>query len=75
MKTLVTQINLYREDTNPFFSPSVTEISIDDEAAGPFIRLTQHTDKTEELRFDFDEIDQLCETLQYFKTLAESCPE
>ncbi len=73
METLVTKINLYKEGTNPFFSESVTYIELEDEAVGAFIKVSQDGENLiNELRFDLDEIDKLCEVLQAFKKTAKT---
>jgi hypothetical protein len=56
MKTITSKITVLPEG-EPIFSELATEISIVDEAAGPFIEMRQFPDDGEEkyLRFDIDE--------------------
>lgn len=71
MKKVYTQINLCSINDNPFFGETVTEIAISDEAAGTFLKVTQYQDDGhKELRFDVDEIDVICESLQEMKNTA-----
>ena len=72
IKTMPLGYAVYREDDNPLFGESSTHILIDDEAAGPFIVLKQDTDEgTQELRFDFDEMDILFEIVNKLKQQAD----
>lgn len=44
----------------PLFSECATYVRMEDEAAGPFVVMTQHPDSgTQELRFDLDEWDSI----------------
>jgi hypothetical protein len=56
MKTITSKITVLPEG-EPIFSQLATEISIVDEAAGPFIEMRQFPDDGEEkyLRFEIDE--------------------
>jgi hypothetical protein len=56
MNTITSRITVLPEG-EPIFSQLATEISIVDEAAGPFIEMRQFPDDGEEkyLRFDIDE--------------------
>ena len=71
MKVMPIQYSVYPEKDNPIFGDGATHISIDDEAAGPFIVLKQYTDDaTREIRLDLDEIDIVFETI---KKLVKEC--
>lgn len=48
-----TQVSVFRKGINPIFGEGVTHIRIEDEAAGPFIIISQNDD---EIRLDEDEI-------------------
>lgn len=53
---------LYRDDESPIFGESVTTIELDDEAGGIFFKIKQEPNEFGEggeLRFDFDEVQQL----------------
>jgi hypothetical protein len=56
MRTVTSRITVLPEG-QPIFSERATEISIMDEAAGPFIEMRQFAENGEEniLRFDVDE--------------------
>jgi hypothetical protein len=74
MKSIVTKINLYRGDDSPLFGDSVTELELDDEAGGIFLKITQHPNDFGPggvLRFDFDEMDKLFEAINTLKQIAE----
>lgn len=59
-KYMPIKYHIFNENDNMIFGESVTEVSIDDEAAGPFIVLTQEDNK---VKLDFDEIPVLFELL------------
>jgi hypothetical protein len=74
MKNVITKINLYRGDDNPLFGDSVTELELDDEAGGLFLKITQHPNDFGPggiLRFDFDEIDKFFEAINILKEIAQ----
>lgn len=78
LKTLVTKINLYRGDDNPLFGDSVTSLELDDEAGGMFLKIIQEPNDFGPggtLRFDFDEIDDLFNTINYLKQLVNKAEE
>ena len=56
MKLLTTtlQVAVHYDHLNPIFGEGTTRVALEDEAAGPFITLTQE-DKT--LRFDIEELE------------------
>jgi hypothetical protein len=61
-----TKYNLYREGDNPIFGDSVTEIGIEDEAAGGFLIIRQHESDFGPggiLRFDLEELPTLIEAI------------
>lgn len=69
MKLTVTEIAVHRESDNPIFGELVTRVKLDDEAAGPFIRLIQNTDAgTNEIRLDFNEIEHIMKAIEMLKT-------
>ena len=74
MKSIITKINLYRGDDNPLFGDSVTSLELDDEAGGMFLKIVQQPNDFGPggtLRFDFDEIDDLFNTINYLKQLVQ----
>ena len=56
-KTTILQVAIHQEESNPNFGEGNTYVSIDDEAAGPFLVIEQHDDNGEpgKLRFDYEE--------------------
>lgn len=55
---------MYKEGDNPIFGDSSIRISVDDEAAGPFVRISQcNDDHSGEILLNFDEIAPLFEVL------------
>lgn len=52
--------HLFNENDNMIYGDSVTEVSIDDEAAGPFIVIQQND---QQIRLDPDEIPVLFEVI------------
>ena len=74
MKSIITKINLFRGDDSPLFGDSVTELELDDEAGGIFLKITQHPNDFGPggvLRFDFDEIDKLFDSINTLKQIAQ----
>jgi len=72
MKKIITKFNIFDEGDNPFFGHSATEIFLDDEASGVFIKLVQFSDdRDNEVRFNLEEIDIICETLQELKIIGK----
>jgi hypothetical protein len=78
MKQLITKINLYREGDSPLFGDSVTSLELDDEAGGIFLKIIQEPNEFGPggiLRFDFDEIDELFNAINYLKETVNSVEE
>ena len=56
-KTKPLTVSVYLEDDNPVFGESATHVSVDDDAGGEFIILTQSTDDGDmKLKFDIEEL-------------------
>jgi hypothetical protein len=55
--TTTLKFAVHREDVNPVFGEGVTFVSVDDEAAGPFLVIEQHDDDVQPgiVRFDYEE--------------------
>ena len=72
-KTTVIAMSIHNESDNPIFGESATHVKIEDEAAGPFIVLSQGGETLEvgEVRFDFDEFDVIVAAV---KQLNEGWP-
>ena len=56
-KTTILQVSIHREESNPIFGEGNTYVSVDDEAAGPFLIIEQHDDNIEpgKVRMDYEE--------------------
>ena len=57
----ILKIAIHTEDMNPVFGETVTHVGIEDDAAGPFIVLSQCHDESKEgeVRVDFEELEQI----------------
>jgi hypothetical protein len=55
--TTTLKVAVHREDINPVFGEGVTYVSVDDEAAGPFLVIEQHDDDVRPgtVRLDYEE--------------------
>lgn len=58
-KLLITPIKVavHRKYDNPIFGENVIHVSVDDEAAGPFIVLESNAGHADGLRIDMDELE------------------
>ena len=56
-KTTILQVSVHREESNPIFEEGNTYVSVDDEAAGPFLVIQQTDDDIEagKVRMDYEE--------------------
>jgi hypothetical protein len=56
-KTTILQVSVHREESNPVFGEGNTYVSVDDEAAGPFLIIEQSDDNIEtgKVRMDYEE--------------------
>ena len=56
-KTTILRVAVHREESNPIFGEGNTYVSVDDEAAGPFIVLEQENDLPTPgaMRLDYEE--------------------
>ena len=57
----ILKVSIHTEDMNPVFGETVTHVSVDDEAGGPFIVLSQCNDyiKDGEVRVNIEELEQI----------------
>jgi hypothetical protein len=70
--TLTTKINIYHDTDHPVFGENITEVSIEDEAAGPFIVLEQAGYKDRgKLKFDLEELELVLNVARYLVRSAE----
>lgn len=60
-KTTILKVAVHTQDMNPVYGETATHISIDDEAGGPFLVLSQCHDeiKPGEVRLNFEELDEI----------------
>lgn len=64
-KTFVECVNLYREGDNPIFGESVISVTVEDEAAGPYFKVSQSMDShSGELLLNFEEVEPLFDLMQ-----------
>jgi hypothetical protein len=60
MKLTVTEIVIHKETESPVFGELTTKVSIDDEGAGIFFKISQSTDSgLNVIRMDFKEFEYL----------------
>jgi hypothetical protein len=70
-KTFVERVNLYKDGDNPVFGDSVTTVTINDDAGGPYFILAQSRDSNSgELHLDFEEVKPLFKLL---KKMIKEC--
>lgn len=75
-KYVITPIKLcvHMKKANPIFGEQVTYVSLDDEAAGPFIVLEQDNEDVQgisKIKLDFDEIPMLLKAIEQLQKAAE----
>ena len=59
-KTTVIRIAIHPENVNPVYGEGVTHVHIQDEAAGPFLTLSQvGEDKSDCIRIDMEELEMI----------------
>jgi hypothetical protein len=57
-KTTITRISIHPENVNPVYGEGVTHLCVQDEAAGPFLTLSQvGEEKFECIRIDMEELE------------------
>jgi hypothetical protein len=74
MRTTIIAIAVHPDADNPVFGERSTHVSIDDDGAGPFIKLQQFHERTKpgELTLDLDELE---EVIQAARRLIRGCPK
>lgn len=62
-------ISVHEKDDNPVFGQSATHVSLEDEGAGYYIKLTQYTDnpESETIKLNFEEVDDIVEAIDMLK--------
>jgi hypothetical protein len=59
-KTTITRISIHPENVNPVYGEGVTHVHIQDEAAGPFLTLSQvGEDESDRIRIDMEELEMI----------------
>ena len=63
LKTTILQVVIHREDSNPVFGEGNTYVSVEDDAAGPFLVIKQPDYDAEmgKIQLDFDELTAVVE--------------
>ena len=51
------KVSVHRKDDSPIFGESVIHVSVDDEAAGPFVVMESNDGHADGLRIDLDELE------------------
>ena len=59
-KSTIIKISIHSENVNPVYGAGVTHVNVQDEAAGPFLTLSQvGEEKFECVRIDLDELEMI----------------
>ena len=66
IKITTISVSVHRAEMNPIFGEGVTRVSLDDDAAGPFVVLRQDGEKLEngEIRIDIEELRAVTEAAE-----------
>lgn len=68
-KTVPVRYNICKDDDNPIFGNSVLTVSIEDEAAGPYIEVLQCSEENHgKILIEMDQVDELVNLLQKLKS-------
>lgn len=71
-KTVPVKYNIYEENDNPVFGNSVLSVSIEDDAAGPYIEIEQCREENNgKVLVEMDQIDALVNLLHKLKSKWE----
>jgi len=67
LRSVATAVTVFHEGDNPVYGDTATIISIDDQAAGPFLRVRQTADHLGhgEVVFDADELEYIMKAAHY----------
>jgi hypothetical protein len=72
MKVIPTQFSVFPDTENPIFGERVTLVSLSDEGAGIFVKLTQHLDSgTQEVCLDFYEFEYIMQAVTKLKAAVD----
>ena len=72
MNSKVLKYSLYKEGDNPIFGESSIHIEIEDEAAGPYLKITNNGDfPNNEIILDFEELDAIIDLWSEIKNQWE----
>ena len=68
IKTVPVAYSIYKDGDNPVFGNSVTKVEIEDDAAGPYITISQCNDDHEgSIKLEFDEAANLCSLIMQLR--------
>jgi hypothetical protein len=73
-KTIV-KVSVHQYDESPIFGEGSTHISIEDDAAGPYIKFTQCRDTIENGSVTFDSVQEMAAVFDAAKELLENAPK
>jgi hypothetical protein len=71
----ITSVSVHLYDENPIFGENSTHISIEDEAGGLYIKITQCHDNIENGSVSFNDINHMTAVFEAAKELAENAPK
>ena len=66
-RSMITSISVYKEGDNPLFGETSIHVSVEDEAAGPFIKITDSTCETG-VCMEFDHFDKVADAVQTLRS-------
>ena len=72
MKITTTQLTIHPHNVNPIYGDMATQVSLDDEAGGYFVRITQNNEHNNGIRLDFDEVQYLVQAIEMLKEGAKN---
>lgn len=71
MKLTVTEIVLHKEEESPIFGEIVTNVKLDDDGAGLFIKITQYSgNDVGTICIDFNEVEHIVKAIDMLKESA-----
>jgi len=71
MKITTTQLTIHPQGVNPIYGDMATQVSLDDEAGGYFVRITQNGEHNNGIRLDFVEVKYLVKAIEMLKEGVE----
>lgn len=72
-KTII-KVSVHEDNENPIFGEQATHVSLEDDAGGIYLRLTQCNDVIEPGSVSFNNLQHLTKIFEVAKELLESAP-